>query len=204
MPDYDLDDLLAALNSVAAESDPDDDTDHDANDDLVNDDSRDPNDNDDRDDSWDREQGEDNEQDDGTDEDDGDYASRRSVMLLEKLNSEARWTLDRSVAQRIAHSKQPAQPISKTDQNMSSIAGLREKTSQINFEMETGKLLAVETKKYQEASLALYLSNLTPEQKREHDEDMRRMQEHYSGICEEVSPDWREQATAAFRNKRLS
>jgi hypothetical protein len=37
---------------------------------------------------------------------------------------------------------------------MSSIAELREKTSKINFELETGKQLAAETKKYQEATVA--------------------------------------------------
>jgi hypothetical protein len=87
---------------------------------------------------------------------------------------------------------------------MSSIAELREKTSKINFELETGKQLAAETKKYQEATVALYLANLTPEEKREHGEDMRRIAEQYSVIYPEASPDWREQATAEFQNKRLS
>jgi hypothetical protein len=87
---------------------------------------------------------------------------------------------------------------------LSKIAALREKTSQINFEMKTDKLLAAGTKKHQEASLALYLSNLTPEQKREHEDDIRRIAEHYAAICPEVSPAWREQATAEFRNTRLS
>jgi hypothetical protein len=84
--DYDIDDLLAALNAVASSSDPDSDDDRDPNDDPDNDESRDPN-----DDDWDHEQAEDGEQDDGTDDDDGDYSSRsrRAVMLLEKLNSEA-------------------------------------------------------------------------------------------------------------------
>jgi hypothetical protein len=196
MSKYNLDDLLDKLNEVAASSEPDDDDDRDPNDDPDNDDSRDPN-----DDDWDREQGEDGEQDDGTDDD---YSGRRAVMLLEKLNSDSRWTLDRSIAQRIAHAKQPAQPISKTDQNMSSIAELREKTSKMNFEMKTDKQLATEKKNYQDASVACYLANLTPEQKRERDEDMRRMAHYYSGICKEVSNSWREDGTAAFRSKRLA
>jgi hypothetical protein len=195
MPEYDLDDLLDKLNEVAADSDADDDDDRDPDDD----DSRDPN-----DDDWNREQGEDGEQDDGTDDDDGDYSGRRSVMLLEKLNSDADcWTLDRSIAQRIAKATQPKKPFSKADQNMNKISALRQKTSKINFEMETHKLLATATKDHQEASVACYLTNLTPAERREHDEEMRRMAHYYSGICEEVSPDWREQATAAFRSKRV-
>ena len=46
MPDYDLDDLLSALNEVASSSDPDSDDDRDPNDDPDEDDSRDPNDDD--------------------------------------------------------------------------------------------------------------------------------------------------------------
>jgi hypothetical protein len=111
--------------------------------------------------------------------------------------------LDRSIAQRIAQAKQPKKPISTTDQNMNRIADLREKTQKINFEMETRKLLAAEKKKYQEASVALYLANLSSEQKREHDEDMQRIAHYYSGVCKEASPSWREDATAEFRNKRL-
>jgi hypothetical protein len=194
MPDYDLDDLLSALNEVAADSNPDDD-DRDPNDDPDDDDSRDPN-----DDDWDREQAEDGEEDDGTDDDDGDYASRRSVMRLEELNAEAeRWTFN----QRIAKTKQPKKPINKADQNMNEISALRQKTSQINFELETGKQLAAEKKQYQEASVAMYLANLSPAEKRERDKDMRRIVEHCSAICPEASPSWREQARAAFRNKRL-
>ena len=112
--------------------------------------------------------------------------------------------MDRSIAQRVAHAKELKKPMNKAHQNLSKIAALREKTSQINFEMETGKLLATERKKHQGAAVAFYLANLTPEEKRENDEDMRRIAEHYSAICPEASPAWREDATAEFRNKRLS
>ena len=103
-------------------------------------------------------------------------------------------------SQRVA-AKKPKKPISKSDQNMSKIADLREKTYEINFEMKTDKLLATETKKHQEASVASYLANLSPAERREHDEDMRRIAEHYSALCPEVSNSWREDATAAFRNR---
>jgi hypothetical protein len=121
-------------------------------------------------------------------------------MRLEELNAEAgRWTF----SQRIAKAKQPKKSMSKADQNMNKISALRVKTCKINFELKTGKLLAAEKKLYQESSVALYLAKLTPEEKRERDEDMRRIAAHYAAICPEASPVWREDATAAFRNKRL-
>jgi hypothetical protein len=177
VPDYDLNDLLAALNEVAADSGHDDD---------------DPSDDDD---DWSREQGEDNEQDDGDDNDQGDYGSSPTVMRLRRLQADARtFKLPRG----IAATKRPQKPVSKVQQNWQKISALRQKTSQINYEMKTGKLLAEETRKYQEASVALYLANLTPEQRREHDEDMRRMGHYYSEMCPEASPDWRKDSTAAF------
>jgi hypothetical protein len=119
-------------------------------------------------------------------------------MLLEKLNAEAeRWAFN----QRIVKAKQPKKPISKVDQKMSKIADLRQKTCHINYEMDTDRVLAAETKKHKEASLALYLANLTPDQKREHDQDMRRIAKHYSAICPEASHSWREDAKAEFGNR---
>jgi hypothetical protein len=190
--DLDLDDLLSALQSVASSSSPDSDDDMDPEDDPDND-NYDP---DDADNVARR--------DDDGDDDEGDYSRRRTVMLLEKLNSEARWTLDRSVAERIAHTQRLKNPISKADQNMSSIAELREKTSQINFELKTGKQLAGEKKKYREASVALYLAKMSPEEKRERDEDMRRIAEHYSARYPDASSTWREDSAEAFRSKKLS
>jgi hypothetical protein len=196
VPHYDLDDLLSALNEVAADSAPDDDS-RDANDDPDDDDSRDPN-----DDYWNREQGEDGEQDDGTDDDEGDYTSRRAVMLLEKLRSEpVRWTLNPHIARRIAQVKQPEKPVTKANQNWRKIEDLRQKTSQIHYEIKTDKLLADEVKKYKEASVALYLANLTPAEKAEHEADMRRMAHYYSGICKEASYSWREDAAAEFGSR---
>jgi hypothetical protein len=203
--DLDLDDLLAALQSVASSSDPDNDTDRDPNDDPDNSDF-DPNDDPDNvDDPEDVDDDPRSYRDDDDDDDEGDYSRRRTVMLLEKLRSEPDcWTLDSRIAQRIAKAKQSAKHISKANQNMNRIAALRQKTSQINSEMKTDQLLAAETKKHQEASVAFYLANLTPEEKREHGEDMRRIAEHYSAIGPEASPDWREQERADFQNKRLS
>jgi hypothetical protein len=158
MPDYNLDDLLSALNEVAADTDPNDDPD--------NDDSHDPN-----YDDWDREQGEDDEQDDGDDNDEGDYSHSPvpTIMRLQKLEAEAeRWTFN----QRIAQARQQPKPqLSKANHNMSKIADLRWKTHKMNYEMETDKMLVAETKKHRDASAAFYFANLTPAEKREHDED---------------------------------
>ena len=110
-------------------------------------------------------------------DDDGDYSRRRRMMHLEESNAEAeRWTFN----QRIAEAKQAKKKlISKADSKTSKIADLRQKTSQINYEMETDKVLAW-TMRYQEASLARYLAKLTPEQQREREEDMTRIAQYYS------------------------
>jgi hypothetical protein len=197
--DLDLDDLLAALNEVASSSQPDSDSDMNPNDDPDNGDFE-PNDNpDDVDDPEDVDDDprsyRDDDDEDNDDDNEGDYSRRPSVLLLEKLNTEAqRWTL----SQRVAPARRAQRPMSKADQNIKKIAELQGKTRRINYEMKTAELLAAATKKHKEASVASYLASLSPAEKREHDEDMRRIAEHYSAICPEASPDWRKDATAAF------
>jgi hypothetical protein len=60
----------------------------------------------------------------------------------------------------------------------------------MNYETETAELLAAETKKHRDASVAFYLANLTPEQKREHDQEMQRIAQHYSDRYPYISPSW--------------
>lgn len=199
MRDYDLDDLLSALNEVASSSDPDSDSHMDPNDDP---DAGDFDPNDDPDNVDDPEDVEDDPRSYTDDDDDENDYSRKPaiVMRLRKLEAEA----GQFGLPRMTRSRAPKKPMSKTDQSMSKIANLREKTSKINLEIETDKLLAAETKKHKNASVASYLADLSPEQKREHDQNMRRIAEHYSARYPDVAASWREDATAVFRNKRLS
>jgi hypothetical protein len=170
--DLDIDDLLAALNDVADAHNGDGD-----------------------DSDIDREEGEDGEQDDGDDNDDGDYASSPTVMRLRRLATDAKtFKLPRG----IAATKRPLKPIGKAHQNIRRVADLRSKTQEMNYEMECQKLLATATNEHKKASLAFHRANRTPEEKAEHEADMRRIAYCYSGICKEASPDWREEATAAF------
>jgi hypothetical protein len=115
------------------------------------------------------------------------------IMRLEKLHTDAKhWAVPRTRA------TQPKRTMSKADQNIKKIADLQGKTQRMNYELKTAELLATATKNHKDASVAFYLANLSPEQKREHEDDMRRIAEHYSAICPEASPDWRKDATAAF------
>jgi hypothetical protein len=200
--DLDLDDLLAALQSVASSSEPDSDTDMDPNDDPNAGDfdpNDDPNNVDDPEDVDDDPRSYRDEDDD--DDDEGDYSRSPSIVIrLQRLENEAGvFRMPRTTRPRPTKG-----PMSKADQNMNKVSALRQKTYQINFEMETCKLLAAETKEHKQASVALYLANLSPVEKREHDEDMNRIAHYYSGICPEASSSWREEARAEFRNKRLS
>ena len=190
VPDYDLDDLLDRLNKVAADSNHDDDAD-------INPDE----DSDERDDrEVDDEVGEDH---DGFDEDDFSRPKvlNRIIILQRKLDEDA---VTYSRRKQSVTYKSVSQDESKTQLNLSKIAKLRSRTADINDELATNKQLEQATKLNQQARAALYLANLTPEQKREHDEDVQRMAQHYSAICPEASPMWREDATAAFRNRRLT
>jgi hypothetical protein len=94
-------------------------------------------------------------------------------------------------------------PVNKAEANISTIVQLRKKTAAIDYELETQRTLAAESKRHQEASVALYLANLTPQERAERDEDTRRMQLYAAQYCKEAGPDWRQQAQEVFAKKRL-
>jgi hypothetical protein len=122
--------------------------------------------------------------------------------LVEKLQlrEEPEWL--RMEQERRRKARQP-KLVGRVDANLAKIAKLRHQTTEMRFELESNKQLAAATKRHQDASVALYLSNLTPAQQVERDEDARRMAFHYSSLCPELSPSWREEATATFRNRKL-
>lgn len=116
--------------------------------------------------------------------------------LLDKLELEAEKTRKRPTVQ-------VPKPASRTDANNAKIRQLRKRTDAMRVELESNKQLAAATKSHQDASVALYLANLTPVEKAERDEDARRMAVYASQFCREASQDWRQQAQEEFAKKRL-
>jgi hypothetical protein len=101
--------------------------------------------------------------------------------------------------------RQLAQPklVSKAQDNINKAVSLRKRTYEINCELATQEMLATEEKRYQAANLALHRRNMTNSEKLEQDELTYSMGVYYSAICPEISPSWREDATAAFKNRKL-
>jgi hypothetical protein len=126
----------------------------------------------------------------------------KAEALVKKmhLREEREWL--RMEQERRRKAKQP-KPVSRAQANIARVVELRKKTAAIDYELETQRTLAAESKRHQDASVALYLANLTPAQRAERDEDTRRMAFHYSGLIPELSPSWREEAAAAFKNRKL-
>ena len=174
----DLNDLLAALAKVAS-----------------------PYDGEDEDDDLDREVGEDA---DGADEDD--FSRRQpAVMRLAKATDRVKSlnTVHGKDGVKLCNLHKSLKPITKAEANIKKISELRQKTDAARFELETNKQLAEQTKLYEDARLALYRSNLTPAQKWEQEQDAYRMGMWASQYCAEASPNWREEAQAAFNAKNL-
>jgi hypothetical protein len=121
------------------------------------------------------------------------------TMLLEKLEAEA---VEKSWLDRKREAMQPKQ-VSKADTNINKICQLRSRTKEMRFELESNKQVELETKRNQEAAIALYRSNLTPAEKKENYLHMQKMAVPYSSLCAEVSPTWRDEASIAFRNRKL-
>lgn len=94
-------------------------------------------------------------------------------------------------------------PVSKAQDNINKAVSLRKRTYELNRELATQEMLATEEKRYQDANLALHRRNMTNSEKLEQDELTYSMGVYYSAICAEISPSWRENATAAFRNRKL-
>jgi len=193
MADLDLEDLLAQLREVASASDPDSDDDRDPEDDT----SDIPEDEIPDDQDLDDEEGE-----DGDREGDDDFSKPKiykTVMLLQKLQAEAK---DKMYLDRKREFMQP-KPVGRAVANNTKIRQLRQRTNEMRYELESSRQLEAEVKRNQEAAVALYRSNMTPAQKQEHDEDTRRMAVYASQLCREASPDWRADAAKAMAEKKL-
>jgi hypothetical protein len=200
--------LIAALGKVADAygryaPDPNDDpdaSDKDPNDDPGNDDG-DPLD-DPRSYSPDEADKENAEDEDGTDEDDFSRPKVFStVMLLERLESEAeqKYYEKRRLTAKQLRFTAPT----KLQQKSEKLMEMRRKAAEVEHELKLNQELKVQSKRLQKANLELYRANKTSKDRIELEADTERMASWASQYCKEAGKDWREQATAAFQNKKL-
>jgi hypothetical protein len=131
----------------------------------------------------------------------------RTVMLIEGLTEEAqierevRW--EKRLAAHVADKYKP-RPKSRAEVKRTKLFELRKKTNEIRCELDLNNELEKEAKRTEEVNLALYRSDMTPEQKRQREEDTRIMSLWAGTICKEASADGREQARLEFSQKKLS
>ena len=84
------------------------------------------------------------------------------------------------------------------------LCNLRKRTNDIRFQLELDKQLKLEEEKLLRASMELREANMTSAARKARDEEVHRGQLLLSPVvCRELSPDWRADATAEFRNRKL-
>jgi hypothetical protein len=84
------------------------------------------------------------------------------------------------------------------------LCNLRKRTNDIRFQLELDKQLKLEEEKLLRASMELREANMTSAARKARDEEVHRGQLLLSPVvCREWSPDWRADATAEFRNRKL-
>jgi hypothetical protein len=92
----------------------------------------------------------------------------------------------------------------RINQGYSMIRNLRKRTDDIKLELEVRKRLKAKEEKYLKAAMELREANLTAAERQARKDEARRGQLQLSRVvCRELSPDWRSDATAEFKKKRL-
>jgi hypothetical protein len=142
---------------------------------------------------------------DGDDDPEDDFSKPKvlsSVMLLEKLESEAeqRYYAKRRLTARQQRIK--AAP-TKLEQKSEKLMEMRRKTAAAEYELRMNRQLELETLRLQKAPGQLYRSNMTDKERKQLKTDTDRMAIAFSTVCPEVHPDWRRMAKEEFENKRL-
>lgn len=90
------------------------------------------------------------------------------------------------------------------DRSIRRLCQLRQKTAAIKDELELKEEIEAESKLFLEASAKLREANLTGTDRRERDAESFRVQTVLGRtVCPELSPTWRDEATLAFRNKKV-
>jgi hypothetical protein len=94
-------------------------------------------------------------------------------------------------------------PESKIQQHRKTLAATVHKRSLVETELKLQQEIAVQSERLTKAALALKEANLTAEEKRKRDAETGRVQRLLAKtVCPELSPSWREEATAFFHRKR--
>jgi hypothetical protein len=89
------------------------------------------------------------------------------------------------------------------DQKIRQLSNLRKQTAEAKFQLELDKQLETESKRCLAATMKLRESRLTAAERKARDEETRRGQILFSRLIPELSPSWREDASRAFKEKRL-
>jgi hypothetical protein len=124
--------------------------------------------------------------------------------LLDKVEFQAEMQREKQLEQRQdAYVQYKSKPKSAAERKRDKLFELRRRNNEIHCEMETDRQLALEAKRNEEANLALYRSRMTPEQKRQQEENTAKMATWASGIYKEALLSWREDAQAECNRKKL-
>jgi hypothetical protein len=200
MADGKLNNLLAALREVAADTPDPNDDDSDWHEDDPGDDGGDPND-DPRSyypDETDTDDAEDQDQ-------ESDFRRRKplgTVMLLQRLEEQAEMKADqdRPLAARRLRIKAPP---TKLQQKSEKLMLMRRKSAEAERELKLNRQLEMESERLQKAKGALYRANMTDKERKQLKTDTDRMAIAFSTVCPEVHPDWRNQVAEEFRSKSV-
>ena len=121
------------------------------------------------------------------------------VMLEAEREADKKWKRDRlDVVQR-----KTTKPPTVTQSCRKQVFELRAKSEAVYEEIYQRKLLQIAQEQLTRANLALMQASRTPQERKEQEEETLRGRILFSKIIPELSPTWREEATLAFRNKKL-
>jgi hypothetical protein len=125
--------------------------------------------------------------------------------LLYRLEAEAsakadlQWKQDRLDLVKRRTAKQPTVTQSCRQQ----VRDLRSQSEDIYEEIYQRKLLQIAQEQLTRANMALMQARQTPQERKEMEEETLRGRILFSKVIPELSPSWREEATLAFKNKKL-
>jgi hypothetical protein len=125
--------------------------------------------------------------------------------LLYRLKAEAyakadlQWKQDRIDLVKRRTAKQPTVTQSCRQQ----VSKLRARSEDIYEEIYQRKLLQIAWEQLTRANMSLMQASRTPQERKEMEEETLRGRVLFSKIIPELSPSWREEATLAFKNKKL-
>jgi hypothetical protein len=197
MADGKLNNLLAALREVAADTpDPNDDDSDWNEDDPAADGDTDPLDDSGSyyPDATDTEDAEDQDQ-------ESDFRRRApigTVMLLQRLEERADFKADQKDRALAARRLRTKGALTKLEQKSAKLMEMRRKTAAAEHELNLNQKLKLETKRLQKVRLELYKENLTATDRMELETDAANMADWASQYCKEAASNWREDARATF------